>query len=287
MNVMDERNLGLISAGVGFYLMLALFPGIGAVIAIWGLFSDPSLVEGQVDLLGRIMPAEGIVLIHDQLQRLSGAEFETLSWATGLSLGFSLWWARSGVASLIRGLNAVYREDHRPNWLHRQIAAIGITLTLVAMMLVALTAFVAVPVVIAAFPLGPLANWGLRLARWAVAGTVLVLMLGIIYRFGPNRRSAKVPWVSPGAFLAVLVWAGGSYLFSVYLANFGRYNEVYGSLGAVIALLMWFYLSALVTLMGAALNAELELRTKVDTTVGPDRPMGERGAYVADTYLKP
>jgi membrane protein len=115
----------------------------------------------------------------------------------------------------------------------------------------------------------------------------MVFGLGLIYRYGPNRRAAKVPWVSPGAVLAVLVWALGSWAFSLYLANFGRYNEVYGSIGAVVALLMWFYLSALVTLLGAALNAELELRTLPDTTVGPDRPMGERGAYVADTYLRP
>ena len=284
---MDERNLGLIAAGTGFFAMLAVFPGIAALIAIWGLVADPSVIEAQLDLMNRFVPAEGLALIQSQLDRLLTAQVETLGWTTALSTGLSLWWARSGVASLIRGLNAVYREDHRVNIFFRYATAVGITLALVAMMLVALTAIVAVPVAIAVLPLGPYATLGLNVARWVIAAAVMVFGLGLIYRYGPNRRAAKVPWVSPGAVLAVLVWAGGSAAFSLYLANFGRYNEVYGSIGAVVALLMWFYLSALVTLLGAALNAELELRTLPDTTVGPDRPMGERGAYVADTYLRP
>ena len=285
--VMDERNLGLIAAGTGFFAMLAVFPGIAALIAIWGLVADPSVIEAQLDLMNRFVPAEGLALIRSQLDRLLTAQVETLGWTTALSTGLSLWWARSGVASLIRGLNAVYREDHRVNIFFRYATAVGITLALVAMMLVALTAIVAVPVALAVLPLGPFAASALNVARWVIAGTVMVFGLGLIYRYGPNRRAAKVPWVSPGAVLAVLVWALGSWAFSLYLANFGRYNEVYGSIGAVVALLMWFYLSALVTLLGAALNAELELRTLPDTTVGPDRPMGERGAYVADTYLRP
>lgn len=285
--LMDQRNLGLIAAGTGFFAMLAVFPGIAALIAIWGLVADPHVIEAQLDLANRFVPAEGLALIRVQLDRLLTAQTETLGWTTALSTGLSLWWARSGVASLIRGLNAVYREDHRVNIFMRYAASIGITLALVGMMLVALTAIVAVPVALAVLPLGPFASHVLNVARWVIAGAVMVFGLGLIYRYGPNRRAAKVPWVSPGAILAVLVWAAGSWAFSLYLANFGRYNEVYGSIGAVIALLMWFYLSALVTLLGAALNAELELRTLPDTTVGPDRPMGERGAYVADTYLRP
>ncbi len=285
--LIDQRNLGLISAGTGFFAMLAVFPGIAALIAIWGLAADPSVIEAQLDLMNRFVPAEGLALIHSQLDRLLTAQTETLGWTTALSTGLSLWWARSGVASLIRGLNAVYREDHRTSLIGRYAASIGITLALVGMMLVALTAIVAVPVALAVLPLGPFATAVLNVARWVIAGAVMVFGLGLIYRYGPNRRAARMPWVSPGAVIAVLVWAAGSWAFSLYLANFGRYNEVYGSIGAVIALLMWFYLSAFVTLMGAALNAELELRTLPDTTVGPDKPMGERGAYVADTYLRP
>ncbi len=285
--LIDERNLGLIAAGTGFFAMLAVFPGIAALIAIWGLAADPGVIEAQLVLMDRFVPAEGLALIQTQLDGLLAAQVETLGWATALSTGLSLWWARSGVASLIRGLNAVYREDHRVGIVARHATAIGITLALVGMMLVALTAIVAVPVALAVLPLGPFAAAALNVARWVIAGAVMVFGLGIIYRYGPNRAAARMPWVSPGAVIAVVVWAAGSWAFSLYLANFGRYNEVYGSIGAVIALLMWFYLSAFVTLLGAALNAELELRTLPDTTTGPDKPMGERGAYVADTYLRP
>ena len=286
MQTMDERNLGLIAAGTGFFAMLALFPGIAALIAVWGLVADPAMVQAQLVLVEKIVPSAAYDIFDDQLTRLVTAQAETLGWATAISTFLSLWWARSGVASLIRGLNAVYREEHRGP-LRRILSSIAVTLALVAMLLVALVAVIVVPIVMAVLPLGPLTQWVVELSRWSLTGVTLLVGLGVIYRYGPNRRAAKVPWLSPGALLAIVVWGAGSYLFSLYLANFGRYNEVYGSIGAVVALLMWLYLSAYVTLLGATLNAELELRTLPDTTVGPDRPMGQRGAYVADTYIKP
>ena len=287
MNIMDERNLGLIAAGVGFFGMLAVFPGIAALISVWGLVSDPSVIEAQLELFNRFVPADGLHIIEAQLDNLLNAQVETLSWTTALSTGLSLFWARSGMASMIRGLNAVYREDHRASLIMRNVTALALTAGLVGVMLVALTAVVAVPVFLALVPLGPFATIVLQLARWGIAAAVMLFGLGFIYRYGPNRRAAKVPWVSPGAVIAVALWGLGSAAFAFYLGNFGRYNEVYGSLGAGVALLMWFYLSAYFTLLGAAINAELELRTLSDTTTGPPKPMGERGAYVADTYVKP
>lgn len=286
MNTMDERNLGLIAAGTGFFAMLALFPGVAALIAIWGLVADPAMVQAQLVLVERLVPEDAYEIFDDQLTRLTGAEAGTLGWATVISVSLSLWWARSGVASLIRGLNAVYREEHRGP-LRRIVSSIAVTLALVGMVLVALVAVVIVPILMAVLPLGEFTAWLVELSRWSVAGVTLLVGLGIIYRYGPNRRAAKVPWLSAGALVAIVVWGLGSWAFSLYLSNFGRYNEVYGSLGAVVALLMWLYLSCYVTLLGAALNAELELRTRKDTTIGPDKPMGERGAYVADTYIKP
>ena len=287
MAIMDERNLGLIAAGVGFFGMLATFPGIAALISIWGLVSDPSVIEAQIELFSRFVPAQGLELISAQLHNLVTAQVETLSWTTALSTLLSLFWARSGMASLIRGLNAAYREDHSASIIMRNVTAIVITLALVATMMVALTAIIAIPVFLALVPLGPFATVALQVARWLIVAAVMLFGLGFIYRYGPNRRAAKVPWVSPGALIAVVLWGLGSAAFAFYLANFGRYNEVYGSLGAGVALLMWFYLSAYFILLGAAINAELELRTLSDTTTGPPKPMGKRGAYVADTYVKP
>lgn len=285
LQTMDERNLGLIAAGSGFFTMLALFPGIAALIAIWGLVADPSVIQTQLSLMDEIVPADALAVIDAQLGNLVRAQTDTLGWTTGISISLSIFWANNGVMALVRGLNAVYREEHRPT-VARYASALMVTLVLIAMAIVALAAVVVTPIAMAFVPLGPLQQTGIEVARWVVAGAALLLGLGVIYRYGPNRRAAKVPWVSPGTVLAVAIWGLGSYAFGLYLSNFGRYNEIYGSLGAAVALLMWLYLTAFVILLGAAFNAELELRTLPDTTVGPDRPMGERGAYVADTYVK-
>ena len=284
MQTLDERNVVLIAAGAGFFTMLAIFPGIAALIAIWGLVADPSVIEAQLELLDRFVPADAFAILDAQLTTLMGTQTETLGWTTAVSMVLSLWWTRAGVASLVRGLNAVYREDHRGT-IMRYVSSMLLTLVLTAVALVTLLAVVVAPIVMRFLPQGP-EQTAIEVSRWVIAAVSIIIGLGALYRFGPNRRGAKVPWVSAGALIAALLWGIASYGFSLYLANFGRYNEVYGSLGAVVALLMWLYLSAFITLLGAAINAELELRTLEDTTVGPDRPMGERGAFVADTYVK-
>jgi membrane protein len=285
MQTMDERNLGLIAAGCGFFTMLALFPGIAALIAIWGIAADPVVVQTQVAELSGLVPDDAFDLIDTQLRTLVTAQTGTLGWTTAISTTLSIFWANNGVMALVRGLNAVYREDHRGT-IARYVSALMVTLVLIAMAIVALAAVVVAPLVLRILPVGPLEAWGIEAARWVIAGGALVFGLGVIYRYGPNRRAARVPWISAGTVVAIVIWGLGSYAFGLYLSNFGRYNEIYGSIGAVVALLMWLYLSAYVILLGAALNAELELRTLPDTTVGPDRPMGERGAFVADTYVR-
>lgn len=285
MQTMDERNLGLIAAGCGFFTMLALFPGIAALIAIWGIVADPMVVQTQVANLSGLVPDDAYDLIDDQLQTLVTAQTGTLGWTTAISTTLSIFWANNGVMALVRGLNAVYREDHRGT-IMRYVSAMMVTLVLIFMAIIALTAVVVAPIVLRFLPVGPVEAWGIEAARWAIAGAALVFGLGVIYRYGPNRRAPRVPWVSAGTAVAIVIWGLGSWAFGLYLSNFGRYNEIYGSIGAVVALLMWLYLSAYVILLGAALNAELELRTLPDTTIGPDRPMGERGAFVADTYVR-
>ena len=286
LETMDERNIGLVAAGAGFFVMLAIFPALAALIAIWGLVADPQVVSFLLDDVRDFLPADAFVILDDQVGTLLNAESETLGWATVVSTGLSLFWARQGVAALVRGLNAVYRERHRGT-IRRQVNVMVLTGSLVLLAIVALVAIVSVPVVLTFFPFlfGPWLQTALIAAQWVVVLIVLILAFGMLYRYGPNRARARPAWVSPGAVLAVLLWGAASYAFSLYLANFGRYNEVYGSLGAVVALLMWLYLSAYVTLLGAAVNAELELRTRRDTTDPPAEPMGERGAYVADHYV--
>lgn len=258
---MDARNLSLISAGVAFYAMLAIFPALAAVIALWGVFSDPALIDDQVSLLRSFVPADAFRLFEAQVDNLINANDSTLGYTTLVSLGVALWSSRAGVAALIRGLNAVYAAPHRTG-IRRAFAALILTICLVAMTLVALTCIVVAPIALAVLPLGEFAENTFEVLRWVLVVTVVIMGLGLIYRFGPNHKTAhlKVGWISPGAVLAVVIWGAASWAFSLYLANFGKYNEVYGSIGAVVALLMWFYISAWVVLLGATLNCELDRR---------------------------
>ncbi|UWQ18065.1 YihY/virulence factor BrkB family protein [Jannaschia sp. M317] len=281
----DEKRLSLIAAGIAFYGILALFPAIAAVIALWGLIGDPNAILPELERFRAVMPVDAFTLISDQIDALSTADGETLGWATALSFLLAIWSARAGVASLMLGMNAVYEERNRQGIGH-YLYAVGLTLVLLAVALVAIAAIVIVPIVMAFLPLGPMAEMALNAVRLVLAVGVLLIGAGIIYRYGPNRRAARLPWITPGAVLAVSVWAAASWGFSAYLSAFGRYNEVYGSIGAVIALLMWLFISGFLLLIGAALNAELERHTKPDSTIGMDRPLGQRGAQAADTYLK-
>ncbi len=281
---LNDSNVALISAGIAFYGMLAIFPTVAAIIALWGFFADPGTVYAQLETMRGLIPADAYAVLDTQITSLITANSSTLGWTTAISLAAALWSSRAGVAALIRGLNAIYREKNRIG-LRQMAAAFGVTFLLIAVALVALMSVVILPIILAVLPLGPITALLIASVRWVVALAVVIVGIGVLYRFGPNRRKARVAWISPGALVAVVIWGAISYGFSFYLSNFGNYNEVYGALGAVIALLMWLYLSAFSVLLGASLNAELELRTRQDSTVGAPRPMGERRATVADTYV--
>ncbi|QFU10200.1 hypothetical protein PARPLA_00235 [Rhodobacteraceae bacterium THAF1] len=281
---LNDSNIGLISAGIAFYGMLAIFPTLAAIIAIWGFFADPAAVYEQLNTIRSLVPADAYVILDQQLTSLVTANSSTVGWTTLISLSFALWSSRAGVAALIRGLNAIYREKNRVG-VRQLAAAFGVTFLLIGVALVALLSVVILPIVLAVLPLGPITTLMIASVRWVVALGVLIIGIGVLYRYGPNRRKARVAWLTPGALVAVVIWGAISYGFSYYLTNFGNYNEVYGALGAVIALLMWFYLSSFSILLGASLNAELERRVRVDTTVGDERPMGQRRASAADTYI--
>ncbi|WP_297340469.1 YihY/virulence factor BrkB family protein [Pseudophaeobacter sp.] len=280
----DEKRLMLIAAGIAFFGILALFPAIAAVIALWGIVGDPQAVLPEIERYRLVMPEDVFVILSDQITTLTNADQDTLGWATMFSILLAIWSARAGVAALMQGMNAVYDERNRRGVKH-YLAALSLTLALVFVALIAISAILITPAIMALVPLGPAAEISVNIARWLVALGVLLAGAGLVYRYGPNRRVARLPWITPGAIMAVMLWAGASVGFSIYLSNFGSYNEVYGSIGAVIALLMWLFITGFLLLLGAALNAELERHTKPDTTAGKPRPLGERGATVADTYV--
>lgn len=259
MALIDEKNVSLIAAGVAFYSILAVFPAAAAIIALWGVIGDPGQALAEVAEFKALLPLEVFDLITAQLTALIGADPLTLGWASGVSFFLTLWSARAGVAALMKGLNAIYGAPNRKGVAHAA-RALFLTLCLVGVAVTALVCVVVAPVALQFVPLGRLANIGIDLARWFIALMVLFAAFMLIYRLGPNVRRARV--LVPGAIFATLGWAAASAGFSIYLANFGNYNEVYGSIGAVIAMLMWLFISAWLALLGGALNARLEVRVK-------------------------
>lgn len=262
-----ERPLGLIAAGVGFFAMFAIFPAVAALVALWGFWADPALIDQQMEDLTRLLPPDAFALLNGQVEALIAANVSTVGWTTAISTGAALWSARAGVGALIEGINAVHGTRNRGGVLHA-IASLLMTLVLVGVVIVALAAVIVLPVVLAFFPLGGFAGFALNLAKWALVLLVVGFGIGLIYRYGPNIEGQRPPFLSPGLVFSVLLWAGMSLLFSRYFGNFGSYNRIYGSIGAVIALLMWFYLSAYVVMLGAALNAVLAEPADGEVPVG-------------------
>ncbi len=267
--LMDRKNLGLIAAGVAFYAMLALFPGLAAVIALWGVIGDPALVLQEMQRFDGLVPPDVEAVIEGQVAALASADGLSLGWASALSLLLAIWSARAGAAALMQGLNAVYSVPNRGGIAH-YARALVLTVALIGVALTALICVVIAPIILALVPFEWATQLILEFGRWGLALLVLLAGFAVVYRLGPNTR---VSAIFPGAVLATLLWAVASVGFSVYLANFGSYNEIYGSIGAVIALLMWLFISAWLVLLGGALNAWLGQDQKPD----PNRAQTEGG----------
>lgn len=260
-----RKQLSLIAAGVAFFGMFAIFPGIAAVIAIFGLLADPAVVSEQLSLMEDIIPPDAYGLFAGQIDRLLTARTDTLGWATVVSISLALWSSRAGVAALMGGLNAIAGTPPR-NGIMQAIVALGLTICLVSLAIVALLMVVVAPVVLAFLPIAGSTAWLLEGLRWIIALSVLLLGLGLLYRFGPARRGDRGRWFTVGAITVVILWIAASAGLSYYLTNFASYNEVYGSIGAVIGLLLWLYVSAYLILLGAALNTQVHRKSAV---VGP------------------
>ncbi len=269
----DRLNMGLIAAGVGFFAMLAVFPALAAIVMLWSLVADPSKIGDLLALGAGILPGDVLGVLNAQVNGLIRAGSQSsIGWASLLSFVLALWSARAGVDALIQGLDTVYGLPHRAGVVSRVLTAIGLTLVLCSLAILAIAAVVVAPIIIAVVPLGPAATLTIEIARWLLAFFVINLGLGLINRYGPNHRDERPAWVTPGAIAAAFLWLLVSVAFSVYLSHFGRYNQIYGSLGAAVALLMWFYLSAYVVLLGSALNARLGYPTR------PRKPVLRRAA---------
>ncbi|MEX0969848.1 MAG: YihY/virulence factor BrkB family protein [Paracoccaceae bacterium] len=253
----DHGNLGPLAAGVAFYAMLSIFPAMAATIAIWGFVADPLVIQDQLEMTRQLLPDDAFLLLNTQVTALIAANNSTLQLASILSILLAVWTSRSAVATVIRGLNVIYDENqHTP--LKRYAMALGLTFLLIVLAILAFAAVVIIPAILAYVQIPVGLEVTIIAVKWVILLVAVFFGVGLLYRYGPNRSGAKVPWFTPGAIMALGVWALASFAFSTYLRNFGSFNEVYGSLGAIVGLLFWFYISAYIVLLGAQLNAELE-----------------------------
>jgi membrane protein len=270
------------AAGVTFYALLAIFPGLASLISIYGLFADPVQLAGQLRNLAGVIPGGGIDLIRAQVTALTSSGHQALGLGLVIGLATSLWSSNAGVKAFFDALNVVYHEHEKRGFLKLTLVSLCFTLAILAFLIIALLGVVVVPIVLNFIGLGGDIDLLIEIARWPVMVLVVALGLAFLYRFGPSRARARWQWVSWGSGTAAILWLVVSLAFSYYVANFGSYNKTYGSLGAVVGFMTWIWISSMVVLMGAELNAELEQQTVRDSTIGPEKPPGMRGAYKAD-----
>lgn len=279
----SRDNVSIIAAGVAFYVLLALFPAIAAIVSIYGLVVDPETVRQQVAELGAVLPEAARGILEDQLGRVAGGAGGALGLGAAGGILLALWSAGAGTKALMTALNVVYDEEEKRGLVTFNALALLLTLGLILFLITVLALVAALPPVLAQLDLPAAVEALARWSRWPILAIAFVLVLAVLYCFAPSRRAPRWRWVSTGAIAATVVWLLASAAFSWYASAFGSYNATYGSLGAVVVLMVWLWLSAFIVLVGGEINAALEHRTEVDSTLGPDRAMGERGARVADT----
>ena len=278
-----DDGVSLMSAGVAFYALLALVPGLVALISIYGLLAEPSDVEDQVTSTLSAAPAEVRELVSSQLEAIVASAGGDALVGVIVGIVLALWSASSGVGHLVEAINRAYDEKESRGFLRLKAVALALTIGAVLFIVVAFAIVALLPALLAETGLGAGARYLVGLLRWVFLLGGMTVGLAVLYRYGPDRDNPRWQWVSPGAVVAAVVWVLGSAVFSVYTANFARYNETYGSLGAVVVLLLWLFLTALAVILGAEINCELERQTVRDSTEGPPEPLGARDATAADT----
>lgn len=278
-----DDNVFFIAAGVAFYAFLAIFPGIAAMVSLVGLIADPADVEDWIGAASAVLPPDALALIRDQVHTIVSTPNERLGWSLVISIALALWSATAGVKAIMTALNIAYEEREQRGFIKYYATALLLTVGAVVFALVALALVAAFPPLLKQLALPSALEKLLGFGLWFIVGGAFIVALAVLYRYAPSRAKPQWRWVSWGAVVATVLWLTGSIVFSLYVANFGDYNETYGALAAIVILLTWFYLTALVVLIGAELNAEMEHQTRVDSTEGRPKPMGARGAKMADT----
>ena len=281
LEIISDR-ISLVAAGCAFYATLALFPAITMLISIYGLAFDPTTVEPQLQVIREFLPPAAFTLIADRVHTLVSKGGGTLGISLLISTAVALWSSSTGTKSLLSALNMAYEERECRSFLHFHAMGLLMTLCGILATITGLAILVFLPVAIDFIGLDAYASALVRIASLLLLITFVATSLSLLYYFGPCRRSAKWNWITPGSSIATVLWLAASVLLSLYVGHIASYDTSYGPIGAVVGVMMWFWVSAYAVLLGAELNAELELQTAEDTTTGPPKPLGRRGAFVAD-----
>lgn len=278
------HNLTLMAAGVAFYAFLSFVPLLGAIVMTYGLVADPSTVSRHMQTIFELVPADAARLISDQLIAVVTTASSQAGLGLAVALLLSIYGAMRAASAIIQALNVIYEEEDERSIITTTLLSAMIT---VAAIIAALVGIVSAGVLTwirseTQF-LGTAGAIFIQGATWLVAGGIASAAIAFAYRYGPDRARAQWRWLSVGSVAATLLWLLATVLFGIYAANFADYNATYGALGAVVVLLMWLFVSSFAILIGAEINAEAERQTAIDSTVGHPRPMGRRGARLADT----
>lgn len=279
----ERHNLTLIAAGVALFSMLAIFPALNVVVSLYALFTSPENIISHMEPLRQLLPEQAFSILKEQLTKLSDTGKAKLNFTLLVSLIVGFWLSRKGATALITACNIVYDEDEKRPFFGVLLVSLLFTLAGIVGFVALALLVILLPIVLGILPLGEFVETSLKVLRWPILAMIFIFVLECVYRFAPNRKNPKWRWVSVGAVIATVVWIAASIGFTIYVQNFSNYNEIYGAIGGAIILVLWFYISAFVVLLGAEINAEMEHQTEVDSTVGEEKPMGKRGAYVADT----
>jgi membrane protein len=253
-----QDRLSIIAAGVAFYGLMAVFPGLVALVGIYGLVADPAQVESHAQMLSGILPPQAAQVIMGQLHDLVSTDRAALGIGAIVGILLALWSASSAVRTLMEALNVAYNEEEDRGFIRFYGTALFLTFGAVLAIIVAIALVVALPAVLNLLGLSSIVDMIARVVSWPILALLAIVGFAVVYRYGPSRRSPRWRWVSWGAAVAVALWIVGSALFSLYVTRFGNYNETYGAAGAVVILLMWFLLSSYAILIGAEINAEIE-----------------------------
>ncbi len=250
-------NLSIVAAGISFYAFLSVFPALASIVSIYGLLADPAEVQEQLANLAGLLPPEAFAVLLSQLTRVAQAD-QTVSLGLVFGILLALWSASRAMKGMMVALNIVYSQKERRSFIRFNVVGLFFTVCTLAFLLLSLSLIVVFPVVIDFFGLPERTVNLTETLRWPLLAIFVTIGLALLYRYAPNRGDVRVRWVTTGSIVATLLWLAVSAGFSVYVSHFGNYSDIYGSLGAVIILLLWFYFSAFAILLGAELNAAME-----------------------------